>query len=318
MGDLPGSPGAASTFGPRSPPCFFIFYFFFHDSRKPREAAPGTPRPGQGFSRKSLAPPDSPRETLDSRASRQSRGDSRLAPVKPSTRPRTESKPSTPGRVRAGGGRREAGGGSPEPPRPAPRESRFAPRKPSTRPRTESKSPGRGNRTQEKKTQPPARPNNNKKKKKQTNGPAARRRRAGRPSTRLKTLFFKKQKTNGGEGGEKKKTKTKLKELGTKPNRNESQNPEAGNKANTRRGAGQIVGTGGRISVDRSSKATLPLTIPRPIFKSSAEDSSPRSSEIAMQSTRAQLLPPARGGSRHMLLGAHGAPLLVVGLQPRR
>ncbi len=65
--------------------------------------------------------------------------------------------------------------------------------------------------------------------------------------------------------------------------------------------------------MDRSSKATLPLTIPRPIFKSSAEDSSPRSSEIAMQSTRPQLLPPPRGGSRHMLLGAHGAPLLVVG-----
>jgi hypothetical protein len=36
-------------------------------------------------------------------------------------------------------------------------------------------------------------------------------------------------------------------------------------------------------------------------------------SGIAMQSTRAQLLPPARGGSQHMLLGAHGAPLLVVG-----
>jgi hypothetical protein len=68
---------------------------------------------------------------------------------------------------------------------------------------------------------------------------------------------------------------------------------------------GQIIGTGGRISVDRSSKATLPLTIPRPIFKSSAKDSSPRSSGIAMQSTRARLLPPARGSSRHMLLGVH-------------
>jgi hypothetical protein len=65
--------------------------------------------------------------------------------------------------------------------------------------------------------------------------------------------------------------------------------------------------------VDRSSKATLPVTIPRPIVKSSAEDSSPRSAEIAMQSTREQLLPPPRGGSRHMLLGAHGAPLLGVG-----
>jgi hypothetical protein len=39
--------------------------------------------------------------------------------------------------------------------------------------------------------------------------------------------------------------------------------------------------------VDRSSKATLPLTIPRPIFKSSAKDSSPRSCEIVMQSARA-------------------------------
>jgi hypothetical protein len=65
--------------------------------------------------------------------------------------------------------------------------------------------------------------------------------------------------------------------------------------------------------VDRNSKATLPLTIPRPIFKSSAEDSSPRSFGIVMQSTRAQLLSSCRGGSRHMLLGAHGAPLLVVG-----
>jgi hypothetical protein len=35
--------------------------------------------------------------------------------------------------------------------------------------------------------------------------------------------------------------------------------------------------------------------------------------EIAMKSTRAQLLPPAGGGSRHLILGAKGAPLLVVG-----
>ena len=32
--------------------------------------------------------------------------------------------------------------------------------------------------------------------------------------------------------------------------------------------------------MDRSSKAILPLTIPRPIFKSFAKDSSPRLSEI--------------------------------------
>ena len=79
--------------------------------------------------------------------------------------------------------------------------------------------------------------------------------------------------------------------------------PHQGPSCNSNKG--QIIGTGGRISVDRSSKATLPLTIPRPIFKSSAKDSSPRSSGIAMQSTRARLLPPARGSSRHMLLGAH-------------
>ena len=184
MGDLPGSPGAASTFGPRSPPCFFIFYFFFHDSRKPREAAPGTPRPGQGFSRKSLAPPDSPRETLDSRASRQSRGDSRLAPVKPSTRPRTESKPSTPGRVRAGGGRREAGGGR--------RESRAAPPRPAGVPirpqetldpssdRKQKPRAGEQN-TREENTTP--RPPQQQQKKKETN------KRAGRPAaSRGKTL----------------------------------------------------------------------------------------------------------------------------------
>jgi hypothetical protein len=41
--------------------------------------------------------------------------------------------------------------------------------------------------------------------------------------------------------------------------------------------------------VDRNNKATLPLTIPRPIFKSSAKDSSPRSSEIIMQSARASM-----------------------------
>ena len=48
--------------------------------------------------------------------------------------------------------------------------------------------------------------------------------------------------------------------------------------------------------MDRSSKATLPLTIPRPIFKSSAKDSSPRSSEIVMQSARAGLFR-RRGGA---------------------
>lgn len=317
MGDLPGSPGAASTFGPLSP-AFLFFIFFFHDSRKPRVRQRQEPPPRA----KGSVGKASPRETLDSRANRQSRGDSRLRPVKPSTRPRTESKPSTPGRVRAGGGRRE----SRVPSRPAPRESAvprrlpIRPGKPSTRPRTESKSPGPGNRTQEKKTQPPPPPPKNKQTNKQTGRPpgGVAQGKTLDPSEdfkikKKKNLKKHENKKQTGKKKRKKKTKTKSKELGTKPNRNESQNPEARNKANTRRGAGQIVGTGGRISVDRSSKATLPLTIPRPIFKSSAEDSSPRSSEIAMQSTRAQLLPPARGGSRHMLLGAHGAPLLVVG-----
>ena len=58
--------------------------------------------------------------------------------------------------------------------------------------------------------------------------------------------------------------------------------------------------------MDRSSKATLPLTIPRPIFKSSAKDSSPRSSGIVMQSARAGMFRRPGGSSRHMLLGAHG------------
>ena len=60
--------------------------------------------------------------------------------------------------------------------------------------------------------------------------------------------------------------------------------------------------------MDRSSKATLPLTIPRPIFKSSAKDSSPRSSGIVVQSARRRQVRPIRGGSRRMLLGAHGRP----------
>jgi hypothetical protein len=57
-----------------------------------------------------------------------------------------------------------------------------------------------------------------------------------------------------------------------------------------------LMHKGGRISMDCSSKATMPLTIARPIFKSFAEDSFPRSSTIAMQSTRAQFFPLPRGG----------------------
>lgn len=60
--------------------------------------------------------------------------------------------------------------------------------------------------------------------------------------------------------------------------------------------------------MDRSSKATLPLTIPRPIFKSSAKDSSPRSCEIAMQSARGGNSATAGGLSTHASGGARGPP----------
>ena len=48
-------------------------------------------------------------------------------------------------------------------------------------------------------------------------------------------------------------------------------------------GEGRIRATRGWISVDRGSKATLPLTIPRRGFKSSANDSTPRGMGIALQ-----------------------------------
>lgn len=60
--------------------------------------------------------------------------------------------------------------------------------------------------------------------------------------------------------------------------------------------------------MDRSSKATLPLTIPRPIFKSSAKDSSPRSCEIAMQSAHEGNSAIAGELSTHASGGARGAP----------
>lgn len=41
-------------------------------------------------------------------------------------------------------------------------------------------------------------------------------------------------------------------------------------------GEGRIRATWGWISVDRGSKATLPLTMPRRVFKSSAKDSARR------------------------------------------
>ncbi|PHT27250.1 Regulator of rDNA transcription protein 15 [Capsicum baccatum] len=48
-------------------------------------------------------------------------------------------------------------------------------------------------------------------------------------------------------------------------------------------GEGQTGATKGRISVDRRSKATLPLTIPRRVFKLSTKDSVRRSMEIVLQ-----------------------------------
>ena len=71
---------------------------------------------------------------------------------------------------------------------------------------------------------------------------------------------------------------------------------------------GRIGATQGGISVDRSSKATLPLTIPRPIFKSSAKDSSPRSCGIAMQSARVGALGPARVDLETCFWGRTGRP----------
>ena len=48
-------------------------------------------------------------------------------------------------------------------------------------------------------------------------------------------------------------------------------------------GGGRIVATRGWISVDRGSKATLPLTMPRRVFKSSAKDSARRPSGISLR-----------------------------------
>ncbi|KAK7375619.1 hypothetical protein VNO78_35493 [Psophocarpus tetragonolobus] len=57
-------------------------------------------------------------------------------------------------------------------------------------------------------------------------------------------------------------------------------------------------------AMDRGSKATLPLTIPRRIFKSSAKDSTRRSKGIALQGVSAGLIRPARVAKRHVPLGA--------------
>ena len=60
------------------------------------------------------------------------------------------------------------------------------------------------------------------------------------------------------------------------------------------RGEGRIRATRGWISVDRGSKATLPLTMPRRVFKSSAKDSARRPSGIALPGGRPR--PLRRGG----------------------
>ena len=48
-------------------------------------------------------------------------------------------------------------------------------------------------------------------------------------------------------------------------------------------GEGRIRATWGWISVDRGSKATLPLTMPRRVFKSSAKDSARRPFGISIK-----------------------------------
>ena len=53
-------------------------------------------------------------------------------------------------------------------------------------------------------------------------------------------------------------------------------------------GEGRIRATWGWISVDRGSKATLPLTMPRRVFKSSAKDSAHRPLGRELRGSRPQ------------------------------
>ncbi|KAK8640716.1 hypothetical protein V6N13_008468 [Hibiscus sabdariffa] len=69
--------------------------------------------------------------------------------------------------------------------------------------------------------------------------------------------------------------------------------------------------TSGMSEVDRGSKATLPLTIPRRVFKSSAKDSTRRSVEITLQGGTRDLSD-ARATPTTRALGGH-RPLLRVG-----
>lgn len=74
---------------------------------------------------------------------------------------------------------------------------------------------------------------------------------------------------------------------------------------------GRIRATWGWISVDRGSKATLPLTMPRRVFKSSAKDSARRPCEIDLQGSRPQLV--RRGGLADGTGPSGRMPLLWVG-----
>ena len=76
-------------------------------------------------------------------------------------------------------------------------------------------------------------------------------------------------------------------------------------------GEGRIRATWGWISVDRGSKATLPLTMPRRVFKSSAKDSARRPCEIDLRGGRPRLV--RRGGLADGTGPSGPEPLLWVG-----
>ena len=76
-------------------------------------------------------------------------------------------------------------------------------------------------------------------------------------------------------------------------------------------GEGRIRATWGWISVDRGSKATLPLTMPRRVFKSSAKDSARRPWGIDLQGGRPRLV--RRGGHADGTGPSGQEPLLWVG-----
>jgi hypothetical protein len=76
-------------------------------------------------------------------------------------------------------------------------------------------------------------------------------------------------------------------------------------------GGGRIRATRGWISVDRGSKATLPLTMPRRVFKSSAKDSAHRPGGIKLHGSRPRLI--RCGGSADVTGPSGHMPLLWVG-----